>query len=351
MSIKVALIGFGGVGQAFAQIIHEKQEKLEQENGLQIEVVAVSDLMKGSIYRPEGLDIPTLLECVKNQGTVEAYPGNKKTIKGWSSMDTIEGSCAEVIVEVTYTDVKTGEPALSHCHKAFETGKSVITTNKGPVALAYKELNKKAKDRGVFFGFEGTVMSGTPALRLPSETLSGNKIKEVRGILNGTTNYIITCMENGMKFHEALEKAQSLGFAEADPSSDLEGFDVRYKIAILAQHVFGEMIDPADIPCSGITGITIEDIEAAKREGERWKLLARLNQSDSGEITAVVQPERVSEDDPLAGVTGATNAIVYECDLSGPIMLSGAGAGLKETGFALLIDLIHYHKQKQRSKA
>lgn len=350
MSVKVALIGFGGVGQAFAEIIQDKQQELQQVHDLDVEIVAVSDVMKGAVYRREGLDIPHLLQCVKHMGSVETYSKHKDIVKGWSSLETIVQSEADVVIEVTYTDVKTGEPALTHCHKAFETGKSVITTNKGPVALAYTELLEKAEKCGVFLGFEGTVMSGTPALRLPLETLTGNNIKEIRGILNGTTNYILTSMENGMEYPEALQKAQSLGYAEADPTSDVEGYDVRYKTAILSNHVWGIPLTSDDIPCEGISKLTAEDIAEARRDGEKWKLIARITHNGPGNVSASVKPERIKADDLLAGVSGATNAIVYECDLSGPIMLTGAGAGLKETGFSLLIDLIHYQKQKQLSK-
>ncbi|WP_406945136.1 homoserine dehydrogenase [Halobacillus sp. SY10] len=349
MSMKIAMIGFGGVGQAFAEIVEEKHQELQQNHGLDVEIVAVSDVMKGSVFEPDGLNIPKLLECVKRTGSLESYPASRQGVKGWNSLETIENSQADVIIEVTYTDVKTGEPALTHCHRAFETGKSVITTNKGPVALAYQELNEKADQHDVFFGFEGTVMSGTPALRLPLETLAGNEIKEIRGILNGTTNYILTAMESGMTLNEALEKAQALGYAEADPTSDLEAYDVRYKAAILSNHVYGVQLDPEEIFCAGITGLSVDDIKEAEKAGEKWKLLARISQNN-GTVKATVQPERVKQDDLLARVSGATNAIVYECDLSGPIMLTGAGAGLKETGFSLLIDLIHCHKQKQGTK-
>ncbi|WP_281974416.1 homoserine dehydrogenase [Halobacillus litoralis] len=349
MTIKVAFIGFGGVGQALAEIFIEKKKKLINAHDMDVSVVAVADLMKGSVYRPDGLEVKTVLECVRNDGSVETYPDDYQTIKGWSSIETIERCNADVIVEVTYTDVQTGEPAITHCHRAFEKGKSVITTNKGPVALAYKELTEKAEANNVFFGFEGTVMSGTPALRLPVETLAGNHIKEIKGILNGTTNFILTEMEKGMEYDKALEKAQQLGYAEADPTSDVEGYDIRYKTAILSSHVLGMPILHTDVSCEGITNLTMADVKEALEDGERWKLIARIiNEGDT--VTATVKPERIPIQDSLAGISGATNAIVFECDLSGPIMLTGAGAGLKETGFSLLIDLIHYKKRQTLAK-
>ncbi|TFB14159.1 homoserine dehydrogenase [Filobacillus milosensis] len=344
--MNIAFIGFGGVGQALADILHERKELLKQEYGLDTNVVAVSDVMKGAVYDPKGLDIPHLLETAREHGSVEGYEHAQEY--GWDSLQTIKESNADLIVEVTFTDVKTGQPAIDHCVAAFENGKSVVTTNKGPIALKLDELQKLANDNNCFLGFEGTVMSGTPALRLPKTTLMGNEIEEVVGILNGTTNYILTEMEKGLSFDDALQQAQEFGYAEADPTSDVEGYDVRYKTAILSRYIMNEPIDALEIPCQGISHITQEMIQEALEYGQRWKLLARVKKTAEG-IEAVVQPERVNIEHPLAGVQGATNAILYECDLSGPIMLTGAGAGLKETGFALLIDIIHGHQANHKN--
>ncbi|MFD2923667.1 homoserine dehydrogenase [Halobacillus naozhouensis] len=347
--VNIAFIGFGGVGQALAEILMEREKSLSRSYGLNTRVVAVADMMKGSIYDPDGLDVKNLLQAVRTDGTVEGIPGGPQAKKGWSSTDTIIHSNADVIVEVTFTDVNTGEPAITHCRTAFEHGKSVVTTNKGPVALAYKELAELAEDQGVFFGFEGTVMSGTPALRMPVETLAGNEITEIKGILNGTTNFILTEMEKGFSYEDSLEKAQQLGYAEADPTSDVEGYDARYKAAILANYLMGESLSHTEVECEGISGVTVDQVQDALREGKKLRLLARVK-NEEGTVRASVKPERIDADDPLSGVTGATNAIVYECDLAGPILLTGAGAGLKETGFSLLIDLIHYQRERQPAK-
>ncbi|SIS38304.1 homoserine dehydrogenase [Salimicrobium flavidum] len=343
----IAMVGFGGVGQALVEILEEKENNLRNQYGLESKVVAVADLMKGSIYDKNGLDVKKLLECVKQDGTVETYPDQPGVVKGLSSIDTIETTNADVIVEVTFTDVTTGEPAITHCKRAFASKKSVITTNKGPIALAYKELNQMAKDNGVFFGFEGTVMSGTPALRMPEETLAGNEITKISGILNGTTNYILTEMEKGKSYEEALAQAQSNGYAEADPTNDVEGYDARYKVAILANYLMGEPLDYKDVVCKGISDMKMEDIQQATDNGEKWKLIGKVERNEDGSVTGEVGPEKVTEDHPLAGVKGATNAILYECDLLGPVLLTGAGAGRKETGFSLLIDLIHYQKERK----
>ncbi|WP_100010276.1 homoserine dehydrogenase [Lentibacillus sediminis] len=347
----IAMIGFGGVGQAFAEIIAERNAKLQADYGMESNIVAVADLHKGSVYDKNGLDIEVLLDCVQRDGTVETYPDGADVVKGLSSLETIETTSADVIMEVTFTDVTTGEPAMTHCKRAFASKKSVITTNKGPVALAYRELTELAEAHGVFFGFEGTVMSGTPALRMPKETLAGNEITEISGILNGTTNYILTEMEKGTSYEDALAAAKENGYAEADPTNDVEGYDVRYKVAILASCLMGVPLDSADIACEGISGLTADDVQAALDQQEKLRLIGKVKRQPDGSVKTSVQPERLKADHPLAGVSGATNAILYKCDLLGPVMLTGAGAGRKETGFSLLIDYIHYQKHQSRQLA
>lgn len=345
MAIKLAFVGFGGVGQGLLQILLDKEQALQEQEGMAVEIVAVSDVMKGSVYDPHGLDAAQLLSLAKERKPLEEYRGGTSTVKGLDSIATIRDTNADVIVEVTFTDVKTGQPAIDHCEAAFSLGKSVITTNKGPVAIAYKELSELAEKNNAFFGFEGTVMSGTPALRLAQETLCGNEIKEITGILNGTTNYMLTKMEEGLSYDEALKQAQAQGFAEADPTSDVEGYDARYKAVILSNVIMNTPLTAADVSCTGITEVTQEMLADAIEENKRIRLVAKITKTEAG-VTASVAPEKLDASNPLANVPGATNAILYDCDLAGPIFLTGAGAGLKETGFSLLIDLIHYVRKK-----
>jgi homoserine dehydrogenase len=347
MSHKLAFIGFGVVGQGLAEILLEKKEELKLKERFEAKVVAISDFIKGSIYHPNGLDIEIVLKTLKETGNLENYPQTPGLIKGWDSFKTIVDTNADTIIEVSYTDVKTGQPAIDHCKAAFESGKNVVMTNKGPVALAYKELTEIAKKHGVSWGFEGTVMSGTPSLRMPIVTLAGNEIKEIRGILNGTTNYILTKMEQeGVSYEAALKEAQELGYAEADPTSDVEGYDARYKIVILANYIMGIPLKVEDVSCKGITDLSLKDIEIAKSEGKRWKLLAKVKQ-ENGKVAASITPEKVDITDSLASIGGAVNAITYDCDLLGPVTLSGAGAGKTETGFSLLIDLININRERK----
>ena len=347
---KLAFIGFGVVGQGLAEILQDKKEALKRDEDFEAQIVAISDLRKGAIYHPNGLDINLVLKTLKETGNLEDYPPTSGLVKGWDSLTTIRESNADTIIEVSYTDVKTGQPAIDHCKTAFENGKNVVMTNKGPVALAYKELSEIAEQHGVSWGFEGAVMSGTPALRMPVATLAGNEITEIRGILNGTTNYILTKMETeGVSYEDALKEAQNLGYAEADPTSDVEGYDARYKIVILSNYVMKVPLTIEEVSCEGISSITLTDIEEARKEGKRWKLLAKARKEGT-RVIASIAPEKVGLTDPLASVGGAVNAITYETDLLGSVTLSGAGAGKTETGFSLLIDLITISREKHAVK-
>jgi len=343
MAHRLAFIGFGTVGQGLAEILRDKGDVLRRTLGLEFQIVAVSDLLKGSVYDHDGLDIAKLLDVVQRTGKLDDYPDAPGLKRGWDSIETIRESNAHTVVEVSYTDIKTGQPAIDHCRAAFESGKNVVMSNKGPVALAYEELAALARNHEVRWGFEGTVMSGTPAIRMPLTALAGNDITEVRGIFNGTTNYILTKMEEGMAYADALEQAQELGYAEADPTADVEGHDALGKVVILANVIMNAPLKKEDVPCQGISHLTLDDIAQAKAAGKRWKLLARAKK-EGDKVVARVGPEMVPLTDPLAGIMGATNAITYECDLAGPITLVGAGAGKVETGFSILIDLINIER-------
>ena len=346
MNYSLAFIGFGTVGQGLAEILLEKRALLKQRYGFDYSVVAISDMLKGSVYKEEGLELEKILALVKEKGKIDDYPTG---IKGWDSIKTIRDTNAEIIIEVTYTDIKTGEPAITHIKTALSNKKHVVTTNKGPIALAYKELSNLAKENGVFLRFEGTVLSGTPSLNLGLEALAGINIREVKGILNGTTNYILTEMEKGKSYDEALKEAQTLGYAEAKPDADVEGWDALAKIVIIANVLMDANIKVVDVERKGITKLTLNDIEEAKRENKRWKLIARAWR-DNTKIRAKVTPEKVSKDDFLASVSGVTNALTFITDDLGELTIVGPGAGRRETGFALLTDILNIHSRTCSSR-
>ena len=339
---RLALIGFGNVGQGFAQILRDDGAQLAAGTGADLQIVAVSDLMKGSVYDPDGLDPAALLAAVQGQESLENVEAPHK---GWDALRTIAESNADVILEMSYTDLETGEPALTHVRRALAAGRDVVTTNKGPTALAFPELQQLATENGASIGVEGTVMSGTPALRLGEELLAGAGIRRIQGILNGTTNYILTQMEAGASYEEALAEAQEKGYAEADPSGDVEGHDAAGKVVILANLLMGQSLTLADVACEGITGLTPAAIGEAEEAGERWKLIGMVEKGE-GEVKASVRPTRLPHSHPLAGVGGATNAITYTTDLLGDVTLIGPGAGRVETGYALLGDILALHRRR-----
>ncbi len=336
MTQKLAFIGFGVVGQGLAEIMLEKEKTLSEKYDFDFQVVAISDIKLGSVYDPKGLDLEEVLDMVESGVSLSEYPDGKT---GWEPIKTIEESNADTIIEVTFTDMETGGPALDHVRTALKHGKDVVSTNKGPVAQKLEELQSLAEENDVQYKFEGTVLSGTPALNLALKTLAGCEIKKVKGIVNGTTNYILSKMEEGMDYEDALQKAQELGYAEADPTGDVEGVDAQGKTLILANTLMDAGLDLKEVEREGITGLTLEDIEDAKEEGHRWKLIAQAEKKGDG-VDAKVGPEKIPLDHPLAGVMGPTNAITYTTDHLGEVTIIGPGAGKEETGYALLVDLL-----------
>lgn len=342
MVFKIAFIGFGVVGQGLAEILVEKKALLKKDHAFEYSVVAISDMKYGSVYQPDGLDLVNILEMVKEGRSLDEYPQGEV---GWDPVKTITESNADVIIEVTYTDMKTGGPALDHVREALKAGKHVVSTNKGPVAVCGKELVSLASKNGVLYLFEGAVLSGTPTINFARDTLAGCDIREIKGILNGTTNYILSLMEEGMEYEEALSKAQELGYAEADPTGDVEGIDAQGKVQILSNMVMGADISFEDIEREGITNITRKDVNDAIEDGMRWKLIGSASITDDGIVKAKVSPEKLPLSHPLSGVMGPTNALTFSTDLLGDVTVVGPGAGKKETGFSLLVDLLTLNRK------
>lgn len=342
MFFKLAFIGFGTVGQGLTEILLDKKEMLLEKYGFSFDVVAISDIMKGSVYDKNGLNLKKILKLVNSGKKLDEYPFG---VKGLDSLATITDTNANTIVEVTFTDVKTGEPALTHIKTALQSGKNVVSTNKGPVVKQANKLLKLAELKNVYYGFEGVVLAGTPVLNLAKYTLAGTKINGFKGILNGTTNYILTRMEDGMSYENALKKAQELGYAEADPTGDVEGLDALGKVVILSNVVLGKKLLWTDVKRKGITGIKLDDIKKAKSEKKRWKLIGSASIEKNGSVKAKVWPEKLPLNDPLAGVGEALNALTYYTDELGSVTIVGPGAGRRETGFSLLIDLLEINRK------
>ncbi len=304
--IRVALIGFGNVGQGFAKILRDFGNYYKKNFNLDIRIVAVTDPKFGGLYHPKGLNLKDLLALINNNDPFSSYACPIEN--GWDAQKTIAQSNSDVIVEVSYTNLATAEPATGHIRQALETGKHVVTSNKGPIALNFIDLNKLAQENNVQIGLEGTVMSGTPGLHLGAKLLKGAGILAIKGILNGTTNYILTEMEKGRSYVEALKNAQLLGYAEADPAGDVEGFDSVAKVAILSTLLFNTPLKLDQIDRNGIVDLESRHIRQALKKGNRWKLVGSLDRYN-GAIQASVKPVCLPIAHPLASVCGVTNAI------------------------------------------
>lgn len=340
---KIALVGFGGVNRALAQLIAERNARWQQELGFSLKIVGVTDLFLGSAIDRDGLDAATLVALPASKGALaQLAQGSAEAF----NEAVIKQSGADIIAEATFTNPKDGEPAATFCRWALEAGKHVVTTNKGPVALHVQSLKALAKAKGVSFEYEGAVMSGTPVLRMARQTLPGAGLVGFEGILNGTSNYVLTRMEEGLGFAEAVAKAQELGYAEADPSADVEGYDVRLKVVILANELLGACLQVSDVACSGISAITCDDIQQALASGQRWKLIGAASRNQDGSVQASVQARLLPGNHPLAGISGATNAVAFDTKLLGAVTVSGPGAGRIETAFALLSDIVAIHATK-----
>jgi homoserine dehydrogenase len=336
MEFKIALIGFGNVGQGFARLIEEKKAQLLENYGVKFSLVAISDPVKGSVFQEGGIDVKKALELIKRDGNLKSYD---KGVIGWDSFKTISESNADVIVELTPTNIETGEPAFSHIKLAFERGKHVVTTNKGPVALFYRQLKEISDEKGLAFKFEGTVLSGTPVFSFYFNSLRGAFVKRIKGILNGTTNFILTQMHNGKSYDEALETARRLGYAEADPSADVRGLDAMAKIIILSNVIMGSDLKPSDVEVEGIINITSERIRKAILNGCKIKLISDVWR-DGDNFKAVVSPQEIPVDDFFYHIDGAMNSICFSTDVIGDVFVAGSGAGGIETGYAILSDLL-----------
>jgi homoserine dehydrogenase len=330
--MRIILVGFGVVGKGVASILARRHVEKVKDYGFNPKIVAIADI-DGAVINPRGLS-PEKLEEIKQRGypiSADAEFGHP----GMSALDVIESVEAEVVVEVTPVNIKDAEPALSHITKAFKTGKHVVTTNKGPLALAMPALTELADYNNVYLRFSGTVGGGTPMLEFAKRCLAGDKILAIKGILNGTTNYILTEMaQNRVTFQEALKNAQKLGYAEREPSMDIDGYDTACKVVILANWILNKKITLKDVDQTGIRDVTLKSHDEAAKKGNTIKLIGAID-----DHRATVKPTEIPKTNPLC-VSGVLNAVTFFTEFAGEQTLVGRGAGGMETASAVLRDLL-----------
>jgi len=347
--IRLSIVGFGVVGQGLAELLYTKKDFLQQQFDLAVTLVGVANAHYGFIYREDGLDIPMLLEMAASRQPITQHPD----VQHWEyALEGLQATQADMLAEATGTNLHDAEPGMSHIRAALMKGMHVITANKGPVALAANDLLALAQQQHVQLRMEATVMAGTPVLSTIQQGLAGSRVRVVRGILNGTTNYILTAMAEGREYAEVLKEAQAQGYAEADPTADVEGYDAVAKILILATLAFGHSLKPDQVLRQGITSITKEQMVHAAHNHARIKLIASLKvASELGNtpLEARVKPVEIPLSDPLAHVNGSMNALTLQTDTLSSVTIIGPGAGRLETGQGLLSDLIAIANTKSSS--
>jgi len=321
--VSVAILGFGVVGSGVAEVLLTNSEKIAQNASQEINIKYILDIQ----------DFPEspLRDCfVKDFSIIENDPDVQIVV------ETIGG--AGVAYEFT--------------KRALLSGKSVVTSNKELVATHGYELLQLARERNLNYLFEASVGGGIPIIRPISQCLAANEINELYGILNGTTNYILTQMiQNGASFDEALKDAQIKGYAEANPSADIEGHDACRKICILASLSFGRHVYPDSVPTEGITGVTLSDVGFARSGGYKIKLLGRTVKRSDGKVTCYVGPHLVGENNLLSNVEGVFNGIAVHGNAIGDVMFYGAGAGKLPTASAVVADIIDASKHFKERKS
>jgi homoserine dehydrogenase len=349
--LDLLFVGFGHVGRRFAKLLEEKSVRLRGDYDLSWRVVGIATRRHGTAFDARGLDLVKALRMVEAGaplGTLTGPESGRTIASDATGLELIRHAVARaggrrmqqlVVVETTPLDIERGQPATDHVMAALRGGAHVITTNKGPVAFSYREIASSTEMAHRRFLFEGAVMDGIPVFNLVRETLPAVEIVGFRGVVNATTNYILTAMEEGRTFQAALAEMQAAGIAEADASFDVDGWDAAAKTAALVNVLMRGAATPRTIERTGIGAITRGQVLDAVRRGKRIRLVASAERVD-GHVAGRVAPVELDASDPLAGLRGLQNEIVLSTDLLGEIGIRQSGGGLIQTACALLSDLI-----------
>ena len=341
MHYKLALIGFGNVARALARLLVRKQDLLKSQYDVTFSFTGIATGSHGFAVNPNGLDIQKALELVESKQSISPL----SAIPVEDSLAVINNSQADVMFENSPVNTQTGQPALDHIRKAFDLNMHAITANKGPVVHGYRELTALAKSKGKRFGFESTVLGGAPVFSVFREAFPLAELTSIKGIFNATTNVILSLMENGEAYDDAVKYAQSIGLAETDPTNDVDGWDAAIKVAALVTVLMDTPMTPQQVNPTGIRGITPEMIAKAKAEGKRYKLVCSAEKVD-GKVTASVSPQLVDSTSPLYGMMNSSTGITFRTDviLDYSIILSekpGMKGGPVETAYGLFADFVN----------
>ncbi|RMF91194.1 MAG: homoserine dehydrogenase, partial [Nitrospinota bacterium] len=341
---RIVLCGFGRVGQAFTTLLAERVAEIETRYGLHLELTAAVDIGGAAVASQGGLPLLPLLSHVREGGTVETFAGFGRP--GMTGLEVMQEIPADVLVEATPTNLSDGEPGRTHLLGALEQGMDVVSANKGPLVLYYREIHELARRQGCGVYISAATAAALPTVDVGEVCLAGSHILAIEGILNGTTNYILSRMQSeGCTYEVALKAAQEQGIAETDPRLDVEGWDTANKLILIANRIWGTAFGPQDVTVEGITALTVEEIASAKQRGEVVKLIGRA-EGGEGRHRLSVAPRLLEETHPLAAVHGSEKAISYLTDTMDRITVIGGRSSPLGAGAALLKDLINASRHK-----
>lgn len=351
MHVDLALVGFGHVGRRFARLLDEQRDRLLAEHGVTCRIVGIATRRHGVLFDSGGVEV--LAALLQVEAGASLWQSDIDVIARLGQQDAAADGepHIKVVVETTTLDIHAGQPAIDHVRRAIAAGCHVVTANKGPAAFAYASLRDEAAGAGVSFLFEGAVMDGIPVFNLVRETLPCVRVVGFRGVVNSTTNHILSALEDGESFAPALARMQALGIAEADASLDVEGWDAAAKTAALANVLLEARITPHDVRRTGIGEGSGQAAMKAKAEGRRLRLVASARRLPDGAVETSVAPAELPGDDLLAGLRGQANALILETDLLGRIAITQLDGSLTQTAYALLSDLVTVCRRAARAAA
>jgi homoserine dehydrogenase len=336
----LAFVGFGNVGRALVRLLERKRVLLKMRRNVTFSVTGIATGRHGFAVDPGGIDIQKALGLIEIGDSIASL----STFKVQDALAVIQHSGADVMFENSPVNHETGQPALDHIRTALGIGMHAITANKGPVVHSYRELTKLAETKRKRFRFESTVLGGAPVFSVFQEAFPLAELSSIKGILNATTNIILSRMENGESYEEAVKFCQSIGVAETDPSNDVDGWDAAIKVAALVTVLMDTPFTPKQVNPTGIRDITPEMIAQAKAEGKRYKLVCSAEKV-GGKVTARVAPELVDSSSPLYNMMNSSTGITFRTDVLPDYSIfvterEGMRGGPEETAYGLFADFV-----------
>lgn len=341
---KLAFIGFGNVARALARLLLRKEDVLKSKYDLTFSATGIATGSHGFAVNPDGLDLLKCAEAVEADGSLAEFSSRPVS----NSIEVIQGSQADFMFENSPVEHETGQPAIDHARAALELGMHASTANKGIVVHGYRELTALAASKGKRFLFESTVLGGSPLFSVFRESMPAADLVSFQGILNSTTNIILSRMERGESYEAAVKYCQDIGVAETDPSADVDGWDAAIKIAALVTVLMDTPFTPQQVDRKGIREITPGMIEQAKASQKRWKLVCSAEKVGDA-VAASVKPELVPISSPLYGMENSTTGVAFRTDVLGDYSIieserEGMLAGPISTAYGLFADFVNAAK-------